>query len=50
MPVGDVVDAQRSGLALQGLAAQLRVSRARQLVGTEAAMVTSVTEVQPRRP
>ena len=50
VPIGDVIDAQRSDVALRRLAAQLRVSRARQIIDIEAAMVTSVTNVQPSRP
>ena len=50
VPIGDLVEAQRSDLALQRLAVQLRVSRARQLTDIEAAAVTSVTDAQPRRP
>ena len=48
--VGDLVDTERSDVALRRLAAQIRVSRARQLVDLEDAMATSVTDVQIRRP
>ncbi len=50
VPVGDLVDAQRSDVALRRLSAQLRASRARQLVDLEAATVTSADDPTPRGP
>ncbi len=49
-PVGDLVDAQRSDLALQRLAAQLRVSKARQLVDIEASLATTLSVDKPAPP
>ena len=46
VPVAEVVDAQRSDVALRRLAAQLRVFRARQLVDLEAATATAVADAR----